>query len=339
NSSTIESLDLKDSLEVFTLDLMDLSVALEDYQTLELTGEDLAYVIYTSGSTGLSKGTLIPHKGIVRLHDWSSSTLSDSHKFLQLSSISFDAATFEIWCPLLSGGELVLYPDGELDLTAVNSLIKKESIDTVWFTSALFDQWSNEDLKGLSLRYILSGGDVVSFKTVSTVYSQLPGVRIFNGYGPTENTTFTCCYEIPSSDFDTRRSIPIGKPINGTEVYVLNKELNLVPINAIGELYTSGLGLFKGYLNNEALTKEKLIDHPYKPGELLYGTGDLVRWLSDGTIEFVGRKDDQIKIRGYRIELGEIESCLSAQEGVSQSVVLVKEKGASKHLVAYVDGS
>ncbi|MFC5044315.1 amino acid adenylation domain-containing protein [Aquimarina hainanensis] len=303
---------------------------------ISISSEDIAYAIYTSGSTGKPKGTLIPHRGVVRLSQMDVIPLGDQTTILQLSSVSFDAATFEIWCSLLQGGTLVLYPSDIIDLSIINESISRHNVNTIWLTSALFDQWANSDIASLKLAYILSGGDVLNPQSVAKVYNTLPSVQVVNGYGPTENTTFTCCYTIPRS-LETNKSIPLGPPISGTTVYVLDENMQSCPVGVIGELCTAGLGVSTGYLNQPELTAEKFVANPFNPQEKMYKTGDLVRWQVDGTIEFIGRRDTQVKIRGFRIELSEIENCLSEHTDIKGCCVLVKEdEHRNKRIVAYI---
>ncbi|PKV49527.1 amino acid adenylation domain-containing protein [Aquimarina sp. MAR_2010_214] len=302
-----------------------------------LEGDNLAYVIYTSGSTGKPKGVLVPHRGVVRLSKMENLPLDANTTILQLSSVSFDAATFEIWCSLLNGGQLVMYPEQFVDLKTVNQIIQTKMVNTIWLTAALFDQWVNSGIANLPLRYILSGGDVLRPQSVARVYEQLPKACVINGYGPTENTTFTCCYEVPR-DHDFSTNIPIGKPILGTQVYVLDAQDRLCPVGIVGELCTTGLGLSHGYLNQPELTQTKFIIHPLAAPEVgkLYKTGDLAKWLPDGTLEFVGRVDDQVKIRGHRIELGEIEKAVTMySKAIQQVVVRPTEFNDEKLLVTY----
>ncbi|SHJ71338.1 non-ribosomal peptide synthetase [Aquimarina spongiae] len=303
---------------------------------IETDLEDIAYVNYTSGSVGLPKGVLVKHSGVVRLLDLEGITFDTSTTTLQLSSIAFDAATFELWIPLLKGGTLVMYPQKYLDIELLNNIIKKNNVNTIWLTSGLLDQWCKSDISDLKLKYVVSGGDVVHPGSVKAVYDKLPNVVMYNGYGPTENTTFTCFYKIPN-DLDLYTSIPIGKPIAGTKVYIVDGNLNLVPKGVVGELLTSGVGVSKGYINNPELTKQKFIKNFFDPKEnnTLYRTGDLVRWLGDGNIEYIGRKDKQVKIRGYRIELDEIENNLSLYDGIIDVIVVAKGEAQGKTLVAY----
>ncbi len=302
----------------------------------QYNADDLAYVIYTSGTTGTPKGTLVPQRGIVRLSKMNHLPLNQQTTILQLSTISFDAATFEIWCSLLNGGTVALYGADTVDLPTINNEIEKHKVNTIWLTSALFDQWAESDIERLPLKYVVSGGDVLTPKTIEKLYKKLPDVTVINGYGPTENTTFTCCYEIPKT-FDFTNKIPIGTPITGTKIYVLDDNLSICPIGVAGELYTAGDGVALGYLNQKQLTDERFIENPFQENEKLYKTGDIVRWSDNGTIEFIGRKDSQVKIRGYRIELNGIETVLNQLEEVQQAIVIAREDEiGNKYLTAYV---
>ncbi|SFA60799.1 amino acid adenylation domain-containing protein, partial [Pedobacter suwonensis] len=299
-----------------------------------LTGNSLAYISYTSGSTGSPKGVMVPHQGILRLLHLSDIELGEPTVTLQLSPVSFDAATFEIWAALLSGGKVVMKGDGLIDLSGLHGLIESHGVNTLWLTSGLLDQWCEGDLSGLPLRYVLSGGDVVRAASVAKVYRQLPGVCVYNGYGPTENTTFTCMYAIPRGIAD-QSHIPIGRPVMGTDVYVLGRSGGLSPLGVSGELCVSGFGLAQGYVGNDALTREKFVANPFEENSLMYRTGDLVRWGDDGNLEFLGRMDSQVKIRGYRIEPGEIEVVMGGLDGINQVLVEVVGDGPEKALVAY----
>jgi aspartate racemase len=302
--------------------------------------DNLAYIIYTSGSTGRPKGTAVTHQSIVRLVKSTDYVhFGADEVFLLLSNLSFDASTFELWGSLLHGARLAILSVNTPSLVEVGKALLKHKVTTLWLTAGLFHQMVEEqldDLKGV--RQLLAGGDVLSVSHVKTVLQHFKGCRLTNGYGPTEVTTFACCYSMNSVD-DVGASVSIGRPIANTEVYILDEELEPVPVGIYGELYIGGAGMARGYLNRAELTAEKFIPHPFSAdgGARLYRTGDLVRYLVDGEIEFVGRRDQQVKIRGFRIELGEIEAALGQHEAVRQAVVLARanERG-EKRLVAYI---
>lgn len=301
--------------------------------------EDLAYIMYTSGSTGQPKGVSVPNRAITRLvRNTNFMEFSQDLVFLQLSNISFDASTLELWGALLNGAKLVLMPEQKPTLSQIVDAIHQHGITTVWFTAGLFNLLVDEHLIGLStLKHILTGGDVLSVPHVSKALEALgPGVLI-NGYGPTENTTFTCCYPINDLD-DIPGSIPIGYPITNTQVYILDKDGQPVGAGEEGELYTGGEGLALGYWKREELTAEKFVPNPFsdKPDAKMYRTGDLVRWMPDGRVEFIGRVDNQIKLRGFRVELGEIEAALLEHPLVKNGAVICREdRPGDKQVVAY----
>ncbi|HBZ82358.1 non-ribosomal peptide synthase/polyketide synthase [Brevibacillus parabrevis] len=306
---------------------------------VDTTKDSLAYVIYTSGSTGTPKGVLAVHRGVVRLvKNTNYVTISEADVFLQASTVSFDAATFEIWGALLNGAKLVLMPPDLPSLDELGEAIVQHKVTTLWLTAGLFSIMVDHNADYLrGVRQLLVGGDVVSVPHVRKVLA-LGGVTVINGYGPTENTTFTCCYPVTELSEDIT-SFPIGRPISNTTVYVLDKHKQPVPYGAAGELYIGGDGLALGYLNNAELTAERFVENPFDPqkGSRLYRTGDLVRYLPNGTIEFIGRIDNQVKIRGFRIELGEVEAALALHPEVSETVVMARENDrGEKHLTAYV---
>jgi len=323
------------------------------------TADNLAYVIYTSGSTGKPKGVSVSHRGVARLvKETAYAELTEKEVFLQFAPLSFDASTFEIWASLLNGAKLVLYPPLTPSLKELGDALKRFRITTLWLTSALFQLMVEDHIESLSgVKQLLAGGDVLSVPHVKKVLQEIPGCRLVNGYGPTENTTFTCCYQMTSPK-QVGDSVSIGRPIANSQVYILDHHLNPAPIGVSGELYIGGDGLARGYFNNQELTAEKFVPHPFsnEPGARLYKTGDLARYLPDGNIEFLGRIDNQVKIRGFRIELGEIESVLSQHPAVREAVVLALDqvehpksktrtehsrsiqnpKSVDKRLVAYV---
>ena len=299
-----------------------------------------AYVSYTSGSTGQPKGVVVPHRAIVRLVKGANyASLTPGETFLHLSPLSFDASTFEIWGALLNGGKVVIMTPGRPSLAEIGAAIHRHGVTTLWLTAGLFHLMVEERLDDLRpLRQLLAGGDVLQPETVRKARSNLPECQIINGYGPTENTTFTCCYLI-NSESSLIQTVPIGRPISNTRVYILDELLQPVPIGVAGELYAGGDGLALGYLNRPDLTAERFIADPFnpEPGARLYKTGDLARYLSDGTIEFLGRLDQQVKIRGFRIELGEIEAVLRSHPAVRDALVIAREDiPGDKRLVAYL---
>ena len=298
------------------------------------SSDSLAYIIYTSGTTGNPKGAMIEQKSVIRLvKNGGFATLDDELVILETGQLSFDASTLEIWGSLLNGGQLVITDnDTLLDSKRLKDEIKNKNVNFMWLTSTLFNQMFMADEHIFdSLQCLMVGGEQLSEKHVRMFKEIKNNVRLVNGYGPTENTTFTTTYEIPDR-FDT---IPIGKPISNTKVFVLNGE-KLCGIGIPGELCTSGDGVSRGYLNNKKLTEEKFVKNPYGSGKM-YRTGDLVRWMPDGNIEFMGRIDEQVKIRGYRIELEDIRTTIESFKEVKEcAVVVLKDEQGEKAIVAYV---
>ncbi|MGB3534213.1 MAG: amino acid adenylation domain-containing protein [Microcoleaceae cyanobacterium] len=307
----------------------------------QVTAENLAYVMYTSGSTGKPKGVCIPHRGVVRLVKQSNYiNFSTEEIFLQAAPLSFDASTFEIWGALLNGKRLIILPTSQPSLNELGQIIEQHNITTLWLTAGLFHLMVDEQLQCFkNVRQLLAGGDILSSYHIQKLLQRFPYSKLINGYGPTESTTFTCCY-LMTNNTQIKSSIPIGYPISNTQVYVLDYYLNPVPKGVPGELYIGGDGLARGYLNRPDLTAEKFIPNPFssrKSSERLYKTGDLVRYQKNGTIEYLGRLDNQVKIRGFRIELGEIEAVLSQHSMVQDVAVIATEyQGGNKRLIAYV---
>ena len=299
-----------------------------------------AYVSYTSGSTGQPKGVLVPHRGVVRLvkgADYASLTADET--LLHMAPLSFDASTFEIWGALLNGGRLVIMPPGPCSLAEIGEAIRRNGVTTLWLTTGLFHLMVAERLDDLKpLRQLLTGGDVMSPKHFIRARQALKGCRINNMYGPTENTAFTSGYTA-TDEPELAAGVPIGRPIANTQVYVLDSQLNLVPVGAEGELYVGGDGLALGYLNRPELTAEKFIPSPFETDARLYRTGDMARWRPDGNLEFLGRRDSQVKIRGFRIELGEVESVLGTHPQVAACAVTTRHlDDGNKLLTAFVVG-
>jgi amino acid adenylation domain-containing protein len=300
------------------------------------TPDDVAYVMYTSGSTGTPKGVRIPHRGIVRLViDPTYVTLGPAETVLHAAPIAFDASTFEIWGALLTGARLVLAPPAPT-LADLATTIARHHVTTLWLTASLFHLMVDEHLPALrGVRQLLAGGDVLSPPHVARAVAALGAGAVINGYGPTENTTFTCCHAITAAD--AQGAIPIGRPIAGTTVYVLDAAQRPVPVGVPGELYTGGAGLARDYLGAPTLTAARFVPNPFGPGRL-YRTGDRVRWRGDGTLAFLGRADTQIKLRGFRVEPAEIEAALHAHERVKTAVVQPWRDADTLRLVAYYAG-
>jgi amino acid adenylation domain-containing protein len=302
---------------------------------------NLAYVMYTSGSTGTPKGILIEHRSIIRLVKGNSyARFGADRVFLQLAPVAFDASTFEIWGALLHGARLVLAPEGPIDLEVIEALVHRHRVTTLWLTASLFNLIVETRPTILSeVEEVVTGGEPLSVPHIRMAFERLrPFTRLINGYGPTECTTFACCHLIPRDEFAPSGSIPIGYPIANTTAYVLDDRARLVPIGVAGELYLGGEGLARGYLNRPALTADRFIPDSWgtEPGARLYRTGDLVRRRSDGSLEFLGRRDRQLKIHGFRIEPGEVESVLGSHPQVLQSAVLGRDDGGGAALVAFI---
>ena len=302
--------------------------------------EHLAYVMYTSGSTGQPKGVEVRHRGVVRLVCGAGyAQFGPGETFLQLAPIAFDASTFELWGALVNGSRCVLFPGTSPGPRELGTVLRRERVSTLWLTASLFNTVIDEAPDALSgLRQLLIGGEALSVPHVRRALKLLPDVRIINGYGPTESTTFTCCYPIPRNLPSGISSIPLGRPIANTEVWVLDPYLQPVPVGVPGELYVGGDGLARGYHRRPELTAQRFIPHPFRtdPGARLYRTGDLVRYLADGTLEFLGRLDQQVKLRGFRIEPGEVEAALARHPDVREAAVVIREEpSGDKRLVAY----
>ncbi len=303
---------------------------------------DLAYVMYTSGSTGRPKGVAVPHRAVVRLvKDTNYARLDADQVFLQFAPTAFDAATLEIWGPLLNGGRLVVAPAGPVDLETLADLIAAEGVTLLWLTSGLFTQMVDDHLDRLQgVQQLFTGGDVVSPAHVRQVLQSVPGITVSDGYGPTESTTFTTCHAMNDlADLGAPgEPLPIGRPIANTQIYILDDRLALAPAGMAGQLAIAGDGLATGYLNRPALTASVFVPNPFGPsGSRLYLTGDLARFYKDGAVAFLGRIDRQVKLRGFRIEPGEIESKLVDHISVARAAVIMREdEPGDKRLVAYV---
>jgi amino acid adenylation domain-containing protein len=305
------------------------------------TGKDLAYVIYTSGSTGKPKGVPNVHEGIVNRLLWMQDAykLDSGDRVLQKTPYSFDVSVWEFFWPLMTGACLVVArPEGHKDPSYLVELVHKEKITTMHFVPSMLSVFLEADgiEKCTSLRRVVASGEALSVELQQRFWER-SGAELHNLYGPTEAAVDVSYWQCrPDSDLSV---VPIGKPIWNTQLYVLDKYLQPVPVGVAGELHIGGVNLARGYLKQPALTAQRFVPDPFssKPGARLYKTGDLTRLLPDGNIEYLGRIDQQVKLRGFRIELGEIETALDSHPGVRQSVVTAREDVAGdKRLVAYV---
>ncbi|WP_143760417.1 non-ribosomal peptide synthetase, partial [Paenibacillus sp. FSL R5-0765] len=301
---------------------------------------DLACIIYTSGTTGKPKGNLVSHRNIVRIvRNTNYIDITERDHVLQLSSYSFDGAIFDIFGALTNGARLVLVPhETLLEIGQLADLIQRERISVMLITTAFFNVLVDVNVNCLrDVRAILFGGERVSVGHVRKALAHIGPGRLNHLYGPSESTVYTTYLPVDFVD-DSAVTVPIGRPISNTTVYIVDSKNKLLPIGVAGELCVGGEGLVQGYNNRPELTAEKFVDHPFVPGERMYRTGDLAKWLPDGTIEYVGRTDDQVKVRGFRIELGEIEAQLQKVQGIRKTTVFARENASGeKQLCAYYE--
>src|SRR5689334_897034 len=306
-----------------------------------LSSRHLAYVIYTSGSTGTPKGAQNEHRAVVNRLAWMQRTygLDAADLVLQKTPFTFDVSAWELFWTLLYGATLVLAaPDGQRDARYLVELIQQRGITTVHFVPSMLSSFLEAPgvAQCRSLRRVICSGEALPAAAVTACRRMLPAARLDNLYGPTEAAIDVTWWRCPD-DFDGA-TVPIGRPIANTQIYLLDGDGQPVPLGVAGELYIGGAGVARGYLNRPELTAERFVADPFSPGAArMYRTGDLARYLADGNLEFLGRNDQQVKIRGYRIELGEIEARLLAHPSVQEAVVIAREDGAGdKRLVAYL---
>ncbi|KAF9929797.1 hypothetical protein BGZ67_006135 [Mortierella alpina] len=335
-------MNVPSALEVQLLRLDSGNSLFKERENITLAGssQDTAYAMYTSGSTGVPKGVMVPHRAISRLViNCGYANIGPNDRVAFAANPAFDASTFELWAPLLNGGcAVIIDADTFTDSHLLAKALERHRINTLWLTMALFNQYVLSIGPSLAkLKYLLCGGEQGNLETFAALLKHGGPENLINGYGPTETTTFAATFNASrmGNQFDR---LPIGRPIGNTQVYVLDKHCNLVPLGATGELFIGGAGVATGYLNQPDLTAERFLPDPFSNVEdaRMYKTGDLVRYLPDGNLVFIGRNDEQVKIRGFRIELGEIEARLVEHELVKEAVVLALGEGGDKRLVAYV---
>ncbi|MEV0619367.1 non-ribosomal peptide synthase/polyketide synthase [Nonomuraea sp. NPDC050404] len=301
---------------------------------------DVACVMFTSGSTGRPKGVVAPHGAMTTTFlAQNYMDFGPGHVWLQSSPMSWDAFALEVFGALLHGGTCVLPSGQRLDPDEIARLVAGHGVTVLQLSAGLFNALLDERPEVFAgLRVAMTAGEAASVAHVRRALRRFPGLTVLNGYGPVESMGFTTCHQVVEADTE-RASIPIGTPLAGKGVLVLDQRLGVVPVGVVGELYVSGGGLARGYAGRPGLTAERFVACPFEPGARMYRTGDLVRWRADGVLEFVGRADDQVKVRGFRVELGEVESALRAVPGVSDAAVTAAEDATgSRRLVAYLVG-
>ncbi|WP_343089142.1 amino acid adenylation domain-containing protein [Burkholderia pseudomallei] len=312
----------------------------------ERAARRLAYVIYTSGSSGEPKGVMNEHRGVVNRLWWMQQTyaLDERDAVLQKTPFSFDVSVWEFFWPLMSGARLVIAkPEGHKDPAYLSELIDRERVTTLHFVPSMLQAFLEDEgaARGCgSVKRVMCSGEALPPSLVKRFYRCLPDARLHNLYGPTEAAVDVTAWACDAEEGGA--SVPIGRPIANTRIYILDGYGQPVPRGVAGELYIGGVQVARGYLNRPELTRERFVDDPFVAGGRLYKTGDLARWRTDGSLEYLGRNDFQVKIRGFRIELGEIEAQLAKVAGVRETVVLARDSGSpagEKRLVAYYTGN
>lgn len=308
------------------------------FKRIPLSTDTPAYMMYTSGSTGRPKGCYITHRNIVRLFtDQSFYDFDAAETMMLTSSPAFDVCTFEIWGALLFGARLVLPDEIDfLDVARLRTILAEQEVRGMWLTAPLFNQLVDADPGAFApLHHLLIGGSALSVKHVAKVVEACPGIEVTNGYGPTENTTFSTAHHLRPADL-LRDRIPIGLPLAHSTGYALDRGLQPLPRGAAGELCVGGAGVSPGYHRRPDLDAERFVEPEWLGLGRLYRTGDLVRQLPDGTFDYLGRVDDQVKVRGFRVEIGEVELAIEGIAGVKDVAVVAAERREAKTLVAFV---
>ncbi|WP_218618665.1 non-ribosomal peptide synthetase [Paenibacillus sp. P3E] len=308
------------------------------YTKTSIAGDDLAYVIYTSGSTGQPKGVMVEHRGLLNYIDWAKETyvqgVGDS--FALYSSISFDLTVTSIFTPLICGASIVIYQDDGSEFI-LSKILRENRCSVLKLTPAHLKLIRGVEVKTPSIKTLIVGGDDLKVDLTLEIHRKFDGkIKIFNEYGPTE-TVVGCMIHEFDPHIDKHPSVPIGRPISNTQIYLLDDRLSIVPMGNTGEIYISGDGVARGYLNKESETRSRFIESPFIPGKRMYKTGDLGRFINSGIIEYLGRNDYQVKIRGYRIEIEEIEHAINRYPGVRDVFVKVSEAQENESfLCAYI---
>ncbi|MFJ9770754.1 amino acid adenylation domain-containing protein [Kitasatospora sp. NPDC101157] len=309
-------------------------------QVPEEAGPDDAFcVMFTSGSTGRPKGVVATHRALLAtLQGQEFVDFAPRHVWLQCSPVSWDAFALELFGPLLSGGLCVLHPGQRPDPAVIAAEVRRHGVTTVHLSASLLNVMVDSYPAMFDrVEQVMTGGEAASLPHIARLLQDRPGLRVVNGYSPVENMIFTMCHTAVPDDLTTGFTLPVGRPLPGKRVYVLDERLRPAPAGVAGELYMAGPGLARGYLGRPGLTAERFVACPFAPGERMYRTGDVVRWRRDGVMEFLGRADSQVKVRGFRVEPGEVEALLVRDPAVSQAAVVVHtDAEGDRRLVAYV---
>ncbi|MEO6228747.1 MAG: amino acid adenylation domain-containing protein, partial [Ferruginibacter sp.] len=341
NAESKEKLTAQIDVEVIEIDGIEIQLQPTQNIATNLAPSNAAYVIYTSGSTGKPKGVIIEHRNLVDYVVGLNNKVQVNHckSFALVSTIATDLGNTVIYASLLSGGALHIFSkDAATNVEMLHEYFATNKIDCLKIVPSHWKALCMGDELLVPAKLLVFGGEALRSEVVENIAASHPACKVVNHYGPTETTIGKLLHVVDATK-TYARTIPIGKPFSNTQVYILSKDMQECPIGVPGQLYIAGDGVARGYYNNSELTNEKFITDPFatQPGSKMYGTGDMVRWLADGNIEFIGRVDDQVKIRGYRIELGEIERVLLQSPLVSEAVVLAKEdKQGNKKLVGYI---
>lgn len=332
-------ISLFDTVKTVNLDTFEYNLKNTAAIDIKIAPTDLAYCIYTSGTTGVPKGVINEHGGLLNRLLWMQNDLqiNPDSVLLHKTPYVFDVSVWELIMPFIAGAQLVIAkPDGHKDPEYLLDIIEGEAITIVHFVPSMFGMFLEYavDEKCKNLSHIICSGEALPIQMVQRFKEIFKKVKLHNYYGPTEAAIDVTAIDLTESDLQ-KDTVSIGKPVVNTKIYIVDKSLNLQPMGAVGELLIGGIQVARGYLNKAELTAEKFIESPFIKGDRLYKTGDLARWLPDGTIDYIGRKDNQVKIKGHRIELGEIEHALSNYEGISNSIIVIRERNENKYLVAY----